>query len=186
MVQFLERNCEARPPVWNWSLWKWKQVTEAEEVLLGSKGRDDLRNSSNNPPPPLLKLFWNNFSTIPQEFTSAYHRQQIWSVPRKICQQILFRKKHCKNCEYCPLKWWVTVNDMVVVLNCQKCDQRLKGHKSLGSLFQGVLSFSLSLSSLSSVSPHHSDQMFQRSEGPIGVRIPEADADDDGKVGGVV
>ena len=109
MVQFLERNCEARPPVWNWSLWKWKQVTEAEEVLLGSKGRDDLRNSSNNPPPPLLKLFWNNFSTIPQEFTSAYHRQQIWSVPRKICQQILFRKKHCKNCEYCPspqgLQW---------------------------------------------------------------------------------
>merc|ERR1719222_1449305 len=44
------------------------------------------------------------------------------------------------------------MNVMITVLNCQKCDQRFKGHKSLGSLFHGVLSVSLSsLSSLSSI-----------------------------------
>ena len=33
----------------------------------------------------------------------------------------------------------VSMNVEIVVLNCQKCNQCLKGHKSLGSLFEGVL-----------------------------------------------
>ena len=38
-----------------------------------------------------------------------------------------------------------TMNDEIVFLNCQKCNQqRLTGHKSLGSFIQGVLSMSLS------------------------------------------
>ena len=39
--------------------------------------------------------------------------------------------------ECCPvtLNLRVTMNVMIVVLNCQKCDQCLKGHKSLGLLF---------------------------------------------------
>ena len=40
----------------------------------------------------------------------------------------------------------VTVNVEIVVLNCQKCNQCLKGHKSLGLFFEGVLQLSLSLS----------------------------------------
>ena len=32
------------------------------------------------------------------------------------------------------------MNYMIVVLNCQKCDQSLKQHTSQGSLFQGILS----------------------------------------------
>ena len=43
--------------------------------------------------------------------------------------------------------WRVSINVRIVVLNCQKCDQCLKGHKSPGLLFQGVLSMSLSFSS---------------------------------------
>ena len=47
----------------------------------------------------------------------------------------------------------VTMNDEIVVLNCQKCNQCPTGHKSLGSFIQGVLSMSLSsLASLSSLS----------------------------------
>ena len=41
------------------------------------------------------------------------------------------------------------MNVMIIVLNCQKCDQCLKAHKSPGLLFQGVLSVSLSSLSLS-------------------------------------
>ena len=33
----------------------------------------------------------------------------------------------------------VTVNVEIVVLNCQKCNQCLKGHKSRGMAFEGVL-----------------------------------------------
>ena len=33
----------------------------------------------------------------------------------------------------------VTMNVEIVVLNCQKCNQCLKGHKSLGLVFEGVL-----------------------------------------------
>ena len=33
----------------------------------------------------------------------------------------------------------VTMNVEIVVLNCQKYNQCLKGHKSLGSVFEGVL-----------------------------------------------
>ena len=39
-----------------------------------------------------------------------------------------------------------TVNVEIVVLNCRKCNQCLKGHKSLRSFFEGVLQLSLSLS----------------------------------------
>ena len=67
----------------------------------------------------------------------------------------------------------VTVNVQIVVLNCQKCNQCLKGHKSLGLFFEGVfqlslsLSFSLYLSFLlysfgQVMSLHHSDQKSQR------------------------
>ena len=38
------------------------------------------------------------------------------------------------------------MNVQIVVLNCQKCNQCLKGHKSLGLFFEGVLKLSLSLS----------------------------------------
>ena len=44
------------------------------------------------------------------------------------------------------LKSRVTMNVKIVVLNCHRCNQCLKGHKSLGSLFEGVLQMSLSLS----------------------------------------
>ena len=40
----------------------------------------------------------------------------------------------------------VTVNVQLVVLNCQKCNQCLKGHKFLGLFFEGVFQLSLSLS----------------------------------------
>ena len=40
----------------------------------------------------------------------------------------------------------VTVNVEIVVLNCWKCNQCLKSHKSLGLFFEGVLDLSLSLS----------------------------------------
>ena len=40
----------------------------------------------------------------------------------------------------------VTVNVEIVVLNCQKCEQCLKGHKFLGLFFEGVLHLSLSFS----------------------------------------
>ena len=39
----------------------------------------------------------------------------------------------------------ITVKVEIVVLNCQNCNQCLKGHKSLGSHFQGVLSMSFLL-----------------------------------------
>ena len=39
----------------------------------------------------------------------------------------------------------VTVNVEIVVLNGQKCNQCLKGHKSLGLFFVGVSQLSLSL-----------------------------------------
>ena len=39
----------------------------------------------------------------------------------------------------------VTVNIEIVVLNCLKCNQCLKGHKSLGLFCAGVLQLSLSL-----------------------------------------
>ena len=73
----------------------------------------------------------------------------------------------------------VTVNVEIVVLNCQKCNQCLKGHKSLGLFFEGVLHFSLSFSFLlfchclfvgKVMSPHHSDQKSQGSQvsrGPL-------------------
>ena len=62
----------------------------------------------------------------------------------------------------------------IVVLNCWKCNQCLKGHKSLGLLFEGVLQLSLSLHFSLSLSlslsfcssgyvSHHSDQKYQRS-----------------------
>ena len=47
--------------------------------------------------------------------------------------------KHCNNCECCPCHSRVTLNVEIVVLNCRKCYQCLKGHKSLGLLFDGVL-----------------------------------------------
>ena len=64
------------------------------------------------------------------------------------------------------------MNVEIVVLNCQKCKQFLKGHKSLGLCFEGVfqlslsLSFSLYLSFLlyffgQVMSLHHSDQKSQ-------------------------
>ena len=64
------------------------------------------------------------------------------------------------------------MNVEIVVLNCHKCNQCLKGHKSLGSLFEGALLMYLSLSLYLSLylclklsffgqvmSPHHPDQM---------------------------
>ena len=61
--------------------------------------------------------------------------------------------KHHKNCKCCPrhsLFKGHNVKVNIVVLNCQKCIQRLKcqvsGHKSQGLLFEGVLHMSLSLS----------------------------------------
>ena len=65
------------------------------------------------------------------------------------------------------LNYRVTMNAMVVVvINFQKCDQCPKDHKSLGSLFQGVLSISslslLPLASLSSLSPLSSLSVFVR------------------------
>ena len=38
------------------------------------------------------------------------------------------------------------MNVEIVVLNCRKCNQCLKGHKSLGLFFEGVPQLSLSLS----------------------------------------
>ena len=40
----------------------------------------------------------------------------------------------------------VTVNVKTVVLNCQKCNQCIKGHKFQGLFFEGALQLSLSLS----------------------------------------
>ena len=66
----------------------------------------------------------------------------------------------------------VTVNVEIVVLNCQKCNQCLKGHKSLGLFFEGVLHLSLSFTCHrlchclfvgQVMSLHLSDQMSQRS-----------------------
>ena len=45
----------------------------------------------------------------------------------------------------------VAMNFIIVVLNFQRCDQCPKDHKSLGSLFQGVLSAPLSSLSLLSL-----------------------------------
>ena len=57
----------------------WK-VTEAERHCWKARGETIWEIPRIIRPPPLLKLFLNNFSTIPQAFTSAY-RQQICSVP---------------------------------------------------------------------------------------------------------
>ena len=46
----------------------------------------------------------------------------------------------------------VTVNVESVVLNCQKCNQCLKGHKCLGMFFEGVLHLPLSFLFLLSLS----------------------------------
>ena len=67
------------------------------------------------------------------------------------------------------------MNVEIVVLSCQKCNQCLTAHKTLGLFFEDVLQlslslpFSLSLSLLLSffgqvISPHHSDQKSQMSQ----------------------
>ena len=53
----------------------------------------------------------------------------------------------------------VTMNVEIVVLNCQQWDQCFKCHKSLGLLFEGVLSMSMSMS-ICTGHVSHSDQMF--------------------------
>ena len=55
--------------------------------------------------------------------------------------------KYCKNCQYCPMSLFIEGLQLIDVLNYQKCNQYFKDLKSLGSLFEGVLwmSFSLSL-----------------------------------------
>ena len=70
----------------------------------------------------------------------------------------------------------VTMNVDIVILNCQKCNQCLKGHRSLGLLFWGVHNGHKSLGCSQTgmvivnvyfgqiTSPHHSDQMSQRSK----------------------
>ena len=58
----------------------------------------------------------------------------------------------------------VTMNLEIVVLNCQKCNQCLTGHKSPRFLFEGVLCHCHCLLVGQVMSPYHSDQMFQRSQ----------------------
>ena len=50
--------------------------------------------------------------------------------------------KHRKNCECCPVSLLIVRQQRlswIQVLNCQNCNQCLKSHKSLGSLFEGAL-----------------------------------------------
>ena len=80
--------------------------------------------------------------------SSSHSQRPCLSILGKIYEIQLIVKNIARIANAVPVTLYsrVTVNVEIVVLNCQKCNQFLKGHKSLRLLFEGVLQFSLSLS----------------------------------------
>ena len=84
---------------------------------------------------------WDHMSHLHSGLTQANTMRKRFNKKKK--------KKHRKNCECCPVSLLIVRKQSLSrnqVLNCQKCNQCLKGGNSFGMFFEGVFQLSWSLS----------------------------------------
>ena len=99
-------------------------VASSSSLIVLSSPRQHCEGSPSGPKLMVFYTLWKQPLTS-TEVVNIFHFDVYWDDLARIA-----------NAAPVTLNWRVTMN---LVLNCQKCDQCLKYHKSLGSIFQSVL-----------------------------------------------